>query len=56
MAYFRCGNAEIKHHFCGVRIFVPFLRNADISAKLISVAKKIADLMLIPSKYCVPFT
>ena len=29
---FRCGNAEIEHHFCGLRIFVVFLRNADISA------------------------
>ena len=39
-AYSRCGNAEIKHHFCGLRIFVSFLRNADISVKLVLVANK----------------
>ena len=39
-AYFTCGNAEIKHHFCRLQISVAFLRNADISAKLILVAKK----------------
>ena len=37
---FWCGNAEIKNHFCGLRISVAFWRNADISAKLILLAKK----------------
>ena len=33
-AYFRCGNAKIERHFCGLRIFVAFLRNADILCKI----------------------
>ena len=37
--YSLCGNAEIDHRFCGLRILAAFLRNECNSAKLVLFTK-----------------